>query len=112
LTAAGSYGSSVFEDLETTVEPDGFNGTFAIVGAGVAAGRGRPGNMASDTVLDLMNKPVPDNGVSWSDVLLGRARTAPGYNFGTVRGVDVSASFTAGASIVLSQSIDDCDCQK
>jgi hypothetical protein len=87
-------------------------GTFAIYGASLAIGRGRPGNSASENGLNAMGRPRPDNGVSWSDVVLGNARTAPGSNLGTVRGIDFSASFTAGSSIVTSINYTDCTCQK
>ncbi len=112
LTAAGSSGGTVFEDLETTLNPAGFNGRFAIYGAGFAIGRGRLGNLASESALREMGRPRADNGVSWSDAILGNARTAPGSNFGTVSGFDFSASFTAGSSIVTSISYMDCTCPK
>jgi RHS repeat-associated protein len=111
-TAAGSRGTTVFEDNETDLRPDGFNGRFAMYGAGVAIGRGRPGNMASEGVLDALGRQRPDNGISFSDVILGNARTAPGSNFGTVRGLDLSVSFSAGSSIVTSVTYNDCECSK
>lgn len=110
LTAAGSTGGTVFEDNETTLHPAGFNGRFAIYGAGFALGKGRPGNLASESALNAMGRSKPNNGMSWSDVVLGNARTAEGSNFSEVRGIDFSASFTAGSSIVTSITYMDCIC--
>jgi RHS repeat-associated protein len=112
LTLTGSRGTSTFEDNERTLNPNGFNGRFAIYGAGLAAGRGRPGNLASEFGLAAAGKPPADNGISWSDVVLGNARTTEGTNVGTIKGFDFSASFTAGSSIVTSSSITSCTCSK
>ena len=109
LTATGSKSTAVFEDNETTLNPAGFNGDFAMISAGFAFGSGRATqDFSANLALDLAGRSRGPNGVSYSDIILGNAR-ANGVS--GVFGFDASASLTAGTSMVTSSSTSNCGCK-
>lgn len=109
LTVAGSKSTAVFQDNETTLNPGGFNGDFAMISAGIAFGSGRgTQDFAANTALDAAGRGRGPNGVSYSDIILGNARSS---GFSAVFGFDASASLTAGSSMVTSSSTTKCGCK-
>jgi hypothetical protein len=108
LTVTGSTSASTFIDNETVPDPKVFDGTFAMVSAGIAIGSGRPtSDLTGNLVLDQLGHKRPPNGVGYADIILGGAR-AKGLS--TFTGFDFSAGLTAGTSIVTWASVTDCGC--
>ncbi len=104
----GSLSGVSFEDYDDNINPNNFNGFFAVVQAGITFSPGLPIKPPGNSIPPGIGGGV---GIGVSYMRLGKAFTTLDGLLGLTVGRDYSVSGSVGSSTVMDSKIVDCNCK-
>ena len=109
VKASATVSTATFEDYNTRIKPDNFNGWFLMGAAGITA---HPGIPVRPPGLSILPGAGPGVGISGSYIRLVNAFSSLTDNPGIIYGFDKSLSGTIGSSTVVDIEFAECGCSR